>query len=70
MATDDALTDKVKNYYNTLKSQNDLQTKACISDDKTVPKHIRKIFLMIHDEVNSRSVILNGNLIIFLIALL
>lgn len=54
MATDDALTDKVKNYYNSLKSQNDLQTKACISDDKTVPKHIRKIFLMIHDEVNSR----------------
>lgn len=54
MATGDEVKDKVKNYYNNLKDQNDLQTKACIADDKTVPRRIRQIFSMIHDEVTSK----------------
>ena len=47
--------DQVKDYYGMrVKNQDDLQTKACISNEGGVPAYIREIFSMISDEVATR----------------
>lgn len=55
MATEAEVTDMVKNYYGErVKCQDDLQTKACIADERSAPKYIKEILSEVHDEVMSR----------------
>ena len=55
MATGDQVHDQVKDYYGVrVKNQDDLQTQACLADEKAAPAHIREIFNMISDEVAIR----------------
>ena len=55
MATEKEITDKVKDYYGErVKCQDDLQTKACLSDDTSAPNYIKQILSEIHDEIMSK----------------
>ena len=57
MATEAEVHARMKEYYGTtLKTQDDMQSKSCISDGVNVPLYIREILSMIHDEVGSKYV--------------